>query len=132
VGDVTSLTLIEEGFRPKLILVDFKSERREMDPGDPRRARLASYGDHCVRVMSPPAVISDELWDAVERALKGEGTWRVEVTGEEDLAVLPCMAMAAEGARIVYGMPGEGMVVVDNTVAMITWARAFLARMEVG
>jgi uncharacterized protein (UPF0218 family) len=129
VGDVTCLSLLSGGHSPKLILVDYKSERRVMTPDDPRRAKLASYGDSCISVDNPPATITDGMMAAIDKALGGPGTWRIEVEGEEDLAVLPCMASAGEKAKIVYGMPGEGMVVVKNDTAMTTWAKAFMARM---
>ena len=129
VGDVTSLTLLEMGYEPRLIMVDFMSERTVMEPDDPRRERLGSYGDNCARIENPAATLTDEMEDAIDRALAGEGTWRIEVEGEEDLAVLPCMVKAGENARILYGMPGEGMVVVVNDIKMKTWAQAFLSRM---
>jgi uncharacterized protein (UPF0218 family) len=132
VGDVTSLTLLEMGYEPKLIMVDFMSERTVMEADDPRRGRLGSYGDHSLSVVNPAATITAEMEEAIGRALEGEGTWRIEVEGEEDLAVLPCMVKAGGNARILYGMPGEGMVVVDNDTRMKTWAQAFLARMTPG
>jgi uncharacterized protein (UPF0218 family) len=130
VGDVTALTLIDEGYRPKLILVDFRNERTTMPQDDPRRKRLSSYGDHSMNVNNPPAMITRELMGAIEKALGSEGTWRIEVDGEEDLAVLPCMTKSGDKAKIVYGMPGQGLVVVNNDVTMLTWAQAFLSRMD--
>ena len=130
VGDVTCLTLLDRGYLPKLMLIDYKNERNVMAPDDPRRVKLASHGDNCIQVENPPAVITDELEEAISKALTSEGTWRIEIEGEEDLAVLPCMVRARGDARIVYGMPGEGLVVVHNTVDRVMWAQAFLARME--
>ena len=132
VGDVTCLTLLDEGFRPRLIMVDFKNERQVMASDDPRRKTLESFGDTCLKVDNPPATITDELIDAIMEALEGEGTYRIEVDGEEDLAVLPCMVHAGNKAKIVYGMPGQGMVVVDNDIRMATWAQAFMTRMVEG
>lgn len=130
VGDVTSLTLIDGGHGPKLIIVDFKNERSAWDEADPRYVKLSSYGDEVRNVSNPPATITDELVEAISGALEGRGTCRIEVDGEEDLAVLPCMMHAPLSARIVYGMPGKGLVVVTNDLGMKTWARAFMARME--
>jgi len=36
------------------------------------------------------------------------------VDGEEDLAVIPCVLMAPEGSLILYGQPGEGVVLVET------------------
>jgi len=35
------------------------------------------------------------------------------VNGEEDLAVIPCVLMAPNDSIILYGQPGEGIVVVE-------------------
>jgi len=39
----------------------------------------------------------------------------IEVDGEEDLAALPAIVAAPDGASVVYGQPGEGMVRVAVT-----------------
>lgn len=35
------------------------------------------------------------------------------VDGEEDLAVLPCILTAPSGSLVLYGQPGEGLVVCE-------------------
>ncbi|MCK4400253.1 DUF359 domain-containing protein, partial [Candidatus Bathyarchaeota archaeon] len=54
----------------------------------------------------------------------------VVVEGEEDLLVLPLMAMMPIGSVIVYGQPREGMVVVTLTEERRRWAKDFMAEME--
>jgi uncharacterized protein (UPF0218 family) len=55
---------------------------------------------------------------------------RVEVEGEEDLAAILAILMAPEGAKVLYGMPGQGMVVVTVDPESRGKARALLDLME--
>ena len=43
---------------------------------------------------------------------------RLEISGEEDLLVLPYILLAQYGSVILYGQPLRGMVVVDVTTAI--------------
>ena len=59
--------------------------------------------------------ITDDLWETIGQALElsnnGE-CYVIEVAGEEDLAVLPCILMANPETTILYGQPNEGLVVL--------------------
>ena len=63
------------------------------------------------------------------RYIGGE-TALVRVDGEEDLAVLPCLVMAPEGSRIVYGMPGRCMMEIAVNGESRGRAEELLSRME--
>jgi uncharacterized protein (UPF0218 family) len=54
----------------------------------------------------------------------------VVVDGEEDLATLPALVAAPTGASIVYGQPGEGMVLVEVDLTSTDRARDLLSRMR--
>lgn len=111
VGDVVSLTARENGVTPLLSVYDGRTERR----GDPRFARLVEGGgEEPVPVANPAGTISAELEDAVRNALAGKAPTVIRVDGEEDLALLPCVLYAPEGAVVVYGWPGRGMKAVDT------------------
>ncbi|MFB6154155.1 MAG: GTP-dependent dephospho-CoA kinase family protein [Halodesulfurarchaeum sp.] len=109
VGDVVSYHLASAGHVPKVAIVDGRSER------DPIAAEVAAglpdQGE-TISVRNPAATVTAELVEAVETALEGPGTTRIEVEGEEDLAVLPATLLCPTGATVVYGQPGEGMVAV--------------------
>ncbi|HVL49594.1 MAG TPA: DUF359 domain-containing protein [Candidatus Thermoplasmatota archaeon] len=135
VGDVVTRTFLERGLRPALMVVDGKTHRtRPVDDVGAlaKDARL-------VRVANPPATITRALWDAVADALAPDAPARaaaatrgtlVHVDGEEDLAVLPALALAPEGARVAYGQPNEGVVVVTVNEASRARARELLKAME--
>ena len=109
VGDVVSLTMRRNGIRPILSVYDGYTERHEMT----EFAALVE-GEDKVTVANPAGTITDELDDAVRNALTTGNTDLIRVEGEEDLALMPCILYAPEGAEIVYGWPGRGMMIVST------------------
>src|SRR5688572_16467269 len=128
VGDHISMTAIGLGLKPKIIIVDYKTERH--DVGDVLRSIVSTYGKIVLRVKNPAATVTNELYAAVAQALRLTGSVRIEVEGEEDLAGLPVFAEAAEGVVVLYGMPKQGVVFVRVDAAMKTRAKDLLARMR--
>ena len=108
VGDVVSLTMRRNGIRP-ILSVDGYTERHEMTDF----ANLVE-GEEKEVVVNPAGVITDELEDAIRNALKTGKTDLIRVDGEEDLALMPCVLYAPEGAEVVYGWPGKGMKIVST------------------
>jgi uncharacterized protein (UPF0218 family) len=129
VGDMVTYHLLQAGRVPDVALVDERTERTAVDEDI-----VASFSgfDHQVAVENPPATLTaallTELQHAIARA--GEETTLVRVDGEEDLATLPALVAAPEGASIVYGQPGEGMVLVEVTHTSTDRARDLLSRMD--
>ena len=109
VGDVVSLTMRRNGIRPVLSVYDGYTERHEMT----EFATLVE-GEDKVTVVNPAGTITDELDDAVRNALTTGKTDLIRVDGEEDLALMPCILYAPEGAEVVYGWPGKGMMIVST------------------
>ena len=111
VGDVVTHHVLGAGVTPAVALVDDRTERTAVDPAVSDRIAAATF-DHEVTVENPPATLTDELLGALRAALDRPGTTLIEVDGEEDLAAVPAIIAAPDGASIVYGQPGEGMVLV--------------------
>lgn len=126
VGDVVTRDAIDEGIDPKLMIVDGKTKRTK----DAETPDFSADLDR-VTVENPAAKITDELWEAVAAAYAEPTRTLIEVDGEEDLAALPAIVHAPDGANVVYGQPDEGAVIV--TVDQITRERVLdlLAQMEV-
>jgi len=127
VGDVVSLTVREYGLVAILSVYDGFTERRE----------LTGFADLVKReglaetvVGNPAGTITSQLDDAVRNALDGTPGRIIRVEGEEDLALLPCVLYAPDGAVVVYGWPGKGMKAIDVDAGSRMWARDTLARME--
>jgi uncharacterized protein (UPF0218 family) len=122
VGDYVTFYIMESGLNPDLAVVDHRVMRQDVEPFKFIREK--------VTVINPAGTIKAEaqrvLWDAI--TLKKR--LGVVVEGEEDLLVLPLMAMMPIGSVIVYGQPREGMVVVTLTEERRRWAKDFMAEME--
>ncbi len=115
VGDVVSLTLKELELTPRVVVVDYKTQRGDEDPA--LRAALESWGNREMRVPNPAGQLTREAWTAVRRAMVLEtgGPTRTVVDGEEDLVGLACFLEAPLGAKVLYGVPGEGACLVEVT-----------------
>ena len=66
-----------------------------------------------IRVKNPAGYITGGLYGAIDKALKSDGKFKIFVDGEEDLAALAAIDLAPIGSLVIYGQPGEGMVLVN-------------------
>ncbi|MFH1787087.1 MAG: DUF359 domain-containing protein [archaeon] len=92
--------------RPDVFIVDGVEQRKKV--------RLNFRTRKKIRARNAPATVSEELWEAVKASLK-EKDVKIVVRGEEDLAVMPVVMLAPEGAQVVYGQPKEGVVLLTVT-----------------
>jgi uncharacterized protein (UPF0218 family) len=135
VGDVVSLTVKELGLSPRLFVCDFQTQRGQADRMF--EVELGSWGRVAFRVRNPAGHVTREAWDAIRLGMEhgagaepGEGPVRVFVEGEEDLLGLPCFLEAPAGAKVLYGMPGQGVVVVEVDAPLQARVRALLGRFD--
>jgi len=111
IGDVTTLNLIKEGIIPDIGIIDEQIERKK-SPMD------NEFGyDHVeLNAANPAGTITPELCKIIKKAIglyiSGFNVLIV-VEGEEDLAVLPCVIIAPPGTVVLYGQPGEGVVLCE-------------------
>lgn len=127
VGDVVSLTAYQHGITPLLAVYDGLTERRETT-GFADLVKSAGLAETVVE--NPAATITAALDSAVSNALAGRSAAVLRVVGEEDLALLPCILHAPEGAVVVYGWPGRGMKAVDTDGPTRERFRQMLESME--
>lgn len=108
IGDATTNNVLNADIIPKIGIIDNKIEREISK-------HQIEYNAITLNVDNPPGTITDELWETIEKAkyLAEESNVLIIVNGEEDLAVIPCVLMAPENTVILYGQPGEGLVVVE-------------------
>ncbi len=127
VGDMVTYHLLRAGRRPDVALIDGKTEREAVD----REITDAIDGfDHHVTVANPAATLTDDLLAALADAFRWTGAVLVTVEGEEDLAALPAVLAAPDGAAVVYGQPGEGMVLATVDAELRVACRELLGRMD--
>jgi uncharacterized protein (UPF0218 family) len=127
VGDMVTYHLISAERWPDVALVDGKTKRERVE----REVLEAIDGfDHRSDAVNPPATLTDELLAALVDALARPGTTVITVEGEEDLAALPAVVAAPDGASVVYGQPDEGMVLATVDEGLRTECRELLAAMD--
>jgi uncharacterized protein (UPF0218 family) len=120
VGDVVTHNLLREGIIPEVAIID----------GHTRRApctRLPDIPSRRIHARNPPGTISDDLVRAIRDALTRPPAV-IFVEGEEDLAVLPLVLAAPPGTVILYGQPGEGVVLREVDREAKALAAAFVDR----
>ncbi len=110
VGDVTTKNLLDAGITPDISVIDYKIKRK------PSKYKI-EYDAVILHAKNSPGTITDELWDVIKEGIdmvkKSKKNVLIVVDGEEDLSVLPCVLESSEGSLILYGQPGEGIVLVE-------------------
>jgi hypothetical protein len=112
VGDVVTAHLVRAGRPPDVAVIDGRTEREAIDPETAAALDALPPG---VAVDNPAAELTGSMLRALRAAVTGDGPTVVDVDGEEDLATLPAVVVAPDGANVVYGQPDEGMVLVRVT-----------------
>ena len=128
VGDIVTYHVLEGGHVPDLALVDERTKRATVDD-EVSDAVADERFDRVVTVSNPPATLTAELLEAIVTGL-GDGTTLVRVDGEEDLAALPAIAAARDGASVLYGQPDEGVVHVTVDDEVCERVRSLLEAMD--
>lgn len=108
IGDETTNNLQNAGIIPEIGIIDNIIERK------PSKHNI-KYNAVTLNAVNPPGAITDELWITIQKSIDiaRKSNVLIIVDGEEDLAVIPCVLMAPEGSLILYGQPGEGVVLVE-------------------
>ena len=126
VGDVVTYHLLQADYQPDVAVVDGRTKRQAVDA----EIREAVTTGATLEVDNPPATITEALVRALCTALEADEPTTILVDGEEDLAALPAIVAAPEGATVVYGQPDEGMVLVRVEAPVRTDVRDLLERLE--
>lgn len=105
IGDITTLTLLDNNIIPNLSIVDFKTKRNIP-------VSINHKFNKVYNIVNPPGCISDDSENLIkylskEKNLKNIG---IVVSGEEDLLALPVVKYFPTGTNVLYGQPDEGIV----------------------
>lgn len=128
IGDVVTYHLRSADCEPDVALIDGKTER-EAVAAEIREAHPDAGEKHVV-VKNPAGKLSLPLLEELYEAVESPDSTVIEVIGEEDLATLPALIVAPDGATVVYGQPGVGMVHVAVDEETRSEALALLQRFE--
>ncbi|HHQ44701.1 MAG TPA: DUF359 domain-containing protein [Candidatus Altiarchaeales archaeon] len=108
VGDKASQALIEAGFKPKIIVYDGLTMRTPIQ----LPYSIKKFDGVLEEIENPAGRLEPEAFELVAKALGREGSTKISVDGEEDLIALAAIRLAEDGALVIYGQPGEGLVFV--------------------
>ncbi|HIJ05971.1 MAG: hypothetical protein XE11_0178 [Methanomicrobiales archaeon 53_19] len=120
VGDVVTDSLLSRGIFPDIAVIDGYTMRSPF-----LRTPLYAGASH-IRVNNPAGMITPDLIAGIERAL-ADPPALVFVDGEEDLAVIPLVIAAPDGVFVLYGQPGEGVVLREIDSAAREEAQVLLS-----
>lgn len=122
VGDTVSRHAVQSNIRPDIVIVDNSEKRAEA-------VQFTHSGRHIFRTINLPGTIEKDAWKTVERAVN-ESNSLVIVDGEEDLLTLVAVLAAPAGSVVVYGQPGQGIVIVRVTSGKKAEVRQILEGMD--
>ena len=129
VGDVVTCHLLDADETPDVALVDERTKRSAVDETVAETIADAEGFNRELPVSNPAATLTADLLSALREALDTDEATLIRVDGEEDLAALPAVAIATDSASVVYGQPGEGMVLVTVDDQSRSRTRELLDRM---
>ncbi len=130
IGDICTLKIFDEVREPELCIIDMKTKRdTPLDVN--QKVKMKKIGKRIVNVNNKAGTISRELWNSIEEAIDYPLNTKIVVNGEEDLATLAVISIVKIGAKVIYGMPDKGMVVVDVNQQEKKRANSLLKRMLV-
>ncbi|RLI99311.1 MAG: DUF359 domain-containing protein [Candidatus Aenigmatarchaeota archaeon] len=105
VGDKVTQTALELGFKPKLSIIDYKIERKEIT------CNYKDLFENILKSDNEAGGISENAVKEIKESVKYNNTL-LEIEGEEDLLVLP-VVLEYERGVVLYGQPGEGIVMLE-------------------
>ncbi len=127
VGDVVSRALLEQSVRPRLVLYDEKTHRSVEEPFP--ASLLHGYARYSVE--NPAGVVTEEAYQLLKRLISRLEESAVKILGEEDLLGLVVIDLAPVNSVVLYGQPGQGIVVVKVDQKYKALAGSVLKRAKV-
>jgi len=127
VGDVVTENLLKLGLKPDVAIYDHKTKREDYSPDIHDDAIILT-------VQNPAGTVTKALLNAIRKgvglARRGKRVY-IKVSGEEDLAAIPAVLYAPQGAVVIYGQPDEGVVLIKVTPECKRRCAKIFAKMEV-
>ncbi len=105
VGDVVTDTLLEQGLKPDVAVIDGKTRRGPFEYDN-----LVEFPTE-LDIKNPPEIIVRKAWCAFQSAIEKDEPVLIRVEGEEDLLSLVAIVLCPLDGIVIYGVPSEGMVI---------------------
>lgn len=129
VGDRTTERMMQFGIVPSLQITDGLEKRRARPHPKLAETGGADGETTVLEVSNPPAQITQESVSAIRKAFETRPPVRIRVNGEEDLLVIPVCVYAPDNTVVLYGQPGEGLVVTPVTDEIRNKTRGIMSHM---
>lgn len=123
VGDVTTENARKVSIPIFLQVVDLKSKRGK--EGE------FQHEEGSVQVYNEPGTLSGDLFAAIERAISSNTPTRIEIIGEEDLAVIPIIFYSDTDTVVAYGIPDIGMACIEIDEEIKSLVEGLISRMVI-
>ncbi|MBN1896453.1 MAG: DUF359 domain-containing protein [Candidatus Aenigmarchaeota archaeon] len=121
VGDQVSYDLSISESKPVITIIDGKINRK------PSGRDIKVMGK-VLKCVNETGYLTNDMWMRTQEALNSEKPVKIQVDGEEDMAVLAAMLLTDEGYSIVYGLFGKGVCVIKSGKETKEIARRLLIR----
>jgi pantetheine-phosphate adenylyltransferase len=117
VGDISVLSLTQQGITPNLSVIDLHSGRQTFATS---LKKLGLKSTPNLTATNAAASITPSLAKTIQSALtrlikRPTDTLSLLIEGEEDLAVLPAILLSPLSWVVIYGQPEEGLVYIPIT-----------------
>ena len=102
------MKLFENGIQPQICIVDNLTKREPIEHN-------LDHTNNIKYVDNPAGVLTEEFIEVCIESIKEASKNNpliIQVNGEEDLAVIPCVINSPNDTFILYGQPNEGVVLV--------------------
>ncbi len=123
VGDATSRTLEKNNVPMKLSIVDLKTKREGKREYRHRKSSIV--------VRNEASTLSHDLFIEISKILQSDKQGRIEVLGEEDLAVIPIIYYSDINTVVSYGVPDVGIACITVDDQMKVYITSLIERMSV-
>jgi hypothetical protein len=115
VGDVAVQSFCQYGLDFHLGIVDQRTQRQPFSRS--LHHRLLQTVTRVAKITNQPGTISNQSLETVNQSIGLPGSTLIQVTGEEDLTVLPAILLSPLNSLVFYGQPHQGLVAVRVTPA---------------
>jgi len=129
VGDIATISLLQQNIKPNLAIVDLKTKRQQIFDSV---SKLGFTSNTAFSTINPPGKITFNLIKTLSLSLNTlsyqPSHHSILVKGEEDLAVLPAILLSPLKTAIFYGQPNQGLVYIKVTEKSKTKALKLLQK----
>jgi uncharacterized protein (UPF0218 family)/MFS family permease len=112
VGDMTTYNALGAGLKPHIIVYDGKEGNKHVEKSI--KSSIHAYKGLYHRVSNPYGRITKEFWNVVRKVfpIKRKKA-KIKIEGNNNFTLVPIILEAPAGTRIIYGIPGKGIVLVE-------------------